>query len=207
MDLLIGGTNPVAVDIIAMKIMGLNIEDAPHVHMACYEGLGPAEADRIEIRGPSPDDVGCSFKRPVHNLSNGSCFKIHDGKACTGCEGYLHFVLNKLRRPDPTDESRLLIDRQLEKNINVFIGPETESPINPDETNIFMGTCRQHHADEADILIPGCPPHTEEIISGIFSCYKDAAKPKYADETEETKLREMVNSILDSQQNKERNSI
>jgi hypothetical protein len=33
------------------------------------------------------------------------------------------------------------------------------------------------------------------------------AKPKYADETEETKLRELLNSVLNSQTNEERNSI
>ena len=127
-----------------------------------------AEESKLHPRCfPSPDDVGCSFKRPVHNLRNGSCFKVHDGNACIGCEGYLHFVLNKLRRPDPADETRLLIDRQLEKNINVFIGPETDVPINPDETNIIMGTCQQHHADMADVHIPGCPPHMDIISEAI----------------------------------------
>jgi uncharacterized protein (DUF362 family) len=199
MDLLIGGTNPVAVDTVALKIMGLEVEDSPPVLMACHEGLGPVEWDRIEVRGPSVDEVSQHFKRPLLNLESGRCFKIHEGEACSGCKGYLHFVLNKLRRPDPLHEGELLIDRPFEKNINVCIGPQSGDAVNPDETNIFMGICQQHHADSGSIHLPGCPPHTEEIINGIFQFYKDVDRPKYADQTEEAKLGELLKSTLESQ--------
>jgi len=199
MDLLIGGTNPVAVDTVALKIMGLAVEDSPPVLMAYHESLGPIEWDCIEVRGPSINEVSQPFKRPLINLDNGKCFKIHDGDACSGCEGYLHFVLNKLRRPDPKHEGQLLIDRPFNKNVNVFIGPRSGDSINPDETNIFMGICQQHHADCRGSHLPGCPPHAEEIINGIFQFYKDVERPKYADKTEEAKLGELLKSILDSQ--------
>ncbi len=199
MDLLIGGTNPVAVDCVALKIMGLSVEDSPPVLMAYHEGLGPVERDRIEIRGPAIDDVICSFKKPLINLNSGKYFKVHDGDACSGCRGYLHFVLNKLWRPDTMHEGELLIDRPFKKNVNVFIGPHSGDSINPDETNIFMGICQQHHADCGGIHIPGCPPHTEEIINGIFQFYKDIERPKYADQTEEAKLGKLLRSILDVQ--------
>ena len=199
MDLLIGGTNPVAVDTVALKIMGLSVEDSPPVLMACHEGLGPINWDQIAVKGPSVDEVSSPFKRPRINLTNGKCFKIHDGDACSGCEGYLHFVLNKLRRPDPMHEGQLLIDRSFDKNVNVFIGPRSGDSINSDETNIFMGICQQHHADSGGSHLPGCPPHAEEIINGIFQFYKDVEKPKYADKTEEATLGELLKSILDSQ--------
>jgi len=199
MDLLIGGTNPVAVDSIALKIMGVNVEDSPPVLMAYHEGMGPIELEKIEIKGPPLNEVSCKFKKPFINLDSGKCFKIHDGDACSGCKGYLHFVLNKLRRPDAKHEGKQLIDRPFKKNINVFIGPHAGDSINPDEINIFMGICQQHHAGFDGIYIPGCPPHTEEIINGIFSLYKDVERPKYADKTEEAKLGELLKSILDSQ--------
>lgn len=201
MDLLIAGTNPVAVDTVALKLMGLTVEDSPPVLMAYHEGLGPIAEAQIEVRGPSLDEVRCFFKRPLINLTSGKYFKIHDGSACPGCRGYLHFVLNKLRRPDPRYQDQQLIDRPFEKNINVFIGPQTNSPVNPDETNIFMGICQQHHADSGGIHLPGCPPHAEEIINGIFQFYKDVEKVKYADKSEEAKLGELLNSILASLQN------
>ena len=203
MDLLLGGTNPVAVDTVALKVMGLKVFDSPPVLMACHEGLGPINWDHIEVKGPSIDEVSSPFKRPLLNLNNGKCFKIHDGDACSGCEGYLHFVLNKLRRPDPMHEGQLLIDRPFDKNVNVFIGPRSGDSINPDETNIFMGICQQHHADSGGSHLPGCPPHAEEIINGMFKFFKDIERPKYADKTEEAKLGEMLKSILDSQKGRE----
>jgi len=200
MDLLIGGTNPVAVDTVALKIMGVNVEDSPPVLMAYHEGMGPIELDKIEIKGPSLDEVSRNFKRPFINLDSGKCFKIHDGDACSGCRGYLHFVLNKLRRPDPRHEGQQLIDRPFKRDINVFIGPHAGDSINTDEVNIFMGICQQHHASFGGYHLPGCPPHAEEIINGIFRFYKDVERPKYADKTEEAKLGELLKSILDSQE-------
>jgi len=200
MDLLIGGTNPVAVDTVALKIMGVNVEDSPPVLMAYHEGMGPIELDKIEIKGPSLDEISHNFKRPFINLNSGTCFKVHDGDACSGCRGYLHFVLNKLRRPDPRHEGQQLIDRPFKRDINVFIGPHAGDSINPDEVNIFMGICQQHHASCGGYHLPGCPPHAEEIINGIFRFYKDIERPKYADKTEETKLGELLKSILDSQE-------
>jgi uncharacterized protein (DUF362 family) len=201
MDLLLGGTNPVAVDTVALKVMGLTVEDSPPVLMAYHEGLGPITEEQIDVRGPSIDEVSRPFKRPLINLTSGKCLKVHDGGACPGCKGYLHFVLNKLRRPDPLHHGQQLIDRPFEKNINIFIGPQTNSSIDPDEINIFMGICQQHHADSGGTHLPGCPPHAEEIINGIFQFYKDVEKVKYADKTEEAKLGELLKSILASLHN------
>jgi uncharacterized protein (DUF362 family) len=200
MDLLIGGTNPVAVDTVALKIMGLTVEDSPPVLMAYHEGLGPIAWDCIKVKGASLEEVSDPFKRPFINLESGRCFKIHDGDACSGCRGYLHFVLNKLRRPDPREEGQQLIDRTFERRVNVFLGPRAGDAINAEEDNIFMGICQQHHAGGSSIHLPGCPPHAEEIIKGIFSFYQDLERPKYADKTEEEKLGEILKSILNEQE-------
>ena len=197
MDILIGGTNPVAVDTVALKIMGLTVYESPPVLMAYHEGMGPVEWDHIEVKGPSLDELSCSFKRPVLNLTDGKCFKINDGGACLGCRGYLHFVLNKLRRPDPLHEGKHLIDRPFEKDITILIGPYAGESIEPDESTVFMGMCQQHHAECGGTYLPGCPPHAEEIINGIFQFYKDVERPQYADQTEEAKLRELLKSVLE----------
>jgi len=196
MDVLIGGTNPVAVDTVALKIMGLTVYESPPVLMAYHEGMGPVEWDHIEVKGPSLDELSCSFKRPLLNLTDGKCFKIKDGSACLGCRGYLHFVLNKLRRPDPLHEGKHLIDRPFKKDITIVIGPDAGESIEPDESTVFMGMCQQHHAECGGTFLPGCPPHAEEIINGIFQFYKDVERPQYADQTEEAKLRELLQSVL-----------
>lgn len=195
MNLLVGGTNPVAVDAVTMRIMGLEPSASLHVHLAYMQGLGPVEVEKINIIGPSIEGVKNPFKLPEINLNSGRDFIIHVGNACPGCRGYLHFALNKLRRPDPKDPSRLIIDRPFDKKVNIFLGPYTESDINPEETNIFMGICQQHHA-ETGTHLPGCPPHAEVIMKGVFGLFPDVEKPKYADKTEEERLEEMLKEVL-----------
>jgi len=195
MNLLIGGTNPVAVDATAMRIMGIDPQTSPPVFLACLQGLGPIEEERISILGPSIEEVKRPFKQPEINLNSGMDFKIHDGNACAGCRGYLHFVLNKLRRIDPQDNNRLLIDRPFQQKVHIFLGPETSEPIDKKAINIFMGMCQGHHAPLGTHL-PGCPPHAEVIMKGIFNLFPDVERPKYADATEEEKLGAMLNEIL-----------
>jgi len=195
MDLLIGGTNPVAVDAVAMRVMGLDPVTSPPVFLAYMQGMGPIENEKINIIGPSIDEVASPFKQPEINVKSGRDFIIHVGSACSGCTGYLHFVLNKLRKFDPKDESRMLIDRPFDRKVNIFLGPVNQHTINPDETNIFMGICQQHNA-EIGTHLPGCPPHAEAIVNGIFGLFPDIERPQYADKSEEAKLGEMLQEIL-----------
>jgi uncharacterized protein (DUF362 family) len=195
MDLLIGGSNPVAVDAVAMRVMGMDPLSSPPVRLAWLQGLGPLEEDRIEVIGPSIEEVKDPFKQPEINLSGGRDITIHADRACSGCRGYLHFVLMKLRKPDPLDPSRNLIDRPFTKKVNIYLGPGTGYAIDPGAENIFLGICRQQHAGEG-VHLPGCPPHAEVLVNGIFSLFPDVEKPKYADESEEKKLGEMLGQIL-----------
>ena len=195
MNLLIGGTNTVAVDAVTMRIMGLDPALSPPVRLAYMQGLGPLEPEKISILGASIDEVTSPFKQPVIDLSGGHDFRVHDDNACPGCKGYLHYVLNKLRRPDPKNPGNLLIERPFEKKVNVFLGPVTKVKPNPKETNIFMGICQQHHAGKGKHLA-GCPPHAEVIMKGIFSLYQDIERPQYADKHAEDKLEAMLEEVL-----------
>lgn len=195
MDILIGGTNPVAVDTVAMKIMGLDPAMSPPVWMAYMQGLGPVEPERIIVIGSAIAEVASPFKLPEINIEGGKDVTVHAGNACPGCRGYLHFVLNKLRRGDPRDPDRLLIDRPFDKKVHIYLGPDTEGEIDPGATNIFMGICQQHNAGMG-IPLQGCPPHAEVIMNGIFSLFPDVERPKYADETEEARLEKMLKEVL-----------
>ncbi|MCX7856425.1 MAG: DUF362 domain-containing protein [Deltaproteobacteria bacterium] len=197
MNLLIAGENPVAVDATCMRIMGLDPKDSPPVLLAYIQGFGPIESEKIKIVGASVEEVRSPFKLPEINLSGGMNLKIHYDGACSGCRGYLHFVVHKLRRPDPKEPEKLLIDRPFEKPINIYLGPYEGKGINPNETNIFMGMCQLHNKDKG-IHLPGCPPHAEVILKGIFQFFPDVLPPKYADETEEAKLERMLEEVLKS---------
>jgi len=196
MNLLIGGTNPVAVDATTMRIMGLDPALSPPVMMAYMQGLGPMEQDKIHVVGTSVEEArGSAFKEAEIDVRGGRNFVVHDGRACNGCRGYLHFVLHKLRRPDPRNPESLLLDRPFEKKVNVFLGPDTGTKPNPEETNIFMGVCQQHHAEKGKHL-PGCPPHAEVIMKGLFGLFPDVERAKYANESSEAKLERMLEEVL-----------
>jgi uncharacterized protein (DUF362 family) len=195
MNLLIGGENPVAVDAVTMRVMGLDPHISPPVLLAYMQGFGPIEPENIEVLGTPIDKVAKPFKQPFLNLESGKYFKVHGTDACTGCRGYLHFALNKLRRPDPADPSRLLIDRPFEPKVNIYLGPYEGANADPKETNIFMGICQLHHTENGMSLV-GCPPHAEVIMNGIFSLFPDVERPKYADDTEEAKLERMLKEAL-----------
>ena len=195
MNLLIGGTNPVAVDAATMRIMGFDPVLSPPVMLAYMQGLGPIEPEKIHVLGASVEEVRDDFKEAEVDVSGGKKFVVHDGRACKGCKGYLHYVLHKLRRPDPKNPESLLIDRPFEKRVNVFLGPDTEVEPNPEETNVFMGICQQHHAGMGKHL-PGCPPHAEVIMNGIFGLFPDVERPRYADEHAEDKLEKMLMEVL-----------
>jgi len=196
MNMLIGGTNPVAVDTVTMRIMGLDPVRSSPVFLAYMQGLGPMEPEKIKTVGAPVDEVMSPFKEAVIDLTHGENFKIHADNACLGCRGYLHYVLNKLRRPDPKNPGKLLIDRPFKKKVNVFLGPVTDAEPNPDETNVFLGICQQHHADQGKHL-PGCPPHAEVMMKGLFSLYPDIKRPTYADENAEDKLEGMLKALLE----------
>jgi uncharacterized protein (DUF362 family) len=195
MNLLIGGTNAVAVDATTMRIMGLDPMLSPPVMIAYMQGLGPIEPEKIQVVGPSVEEVRSGFQTAEIDVRGGRDFVVHDGRACNGCRGYLHFVLHKLRRPDPKNQESPLLDRRFEKKVNVFLGPETETQPNPEETNIFMGLCQQHHAEMGKHL-PGCPPHAEVIMKGLFGLFPDVEKAKYANESSEAKLERMLEEVL-----------
>jgi len=195
MNLLIGGTNPVAVDATTMRIMGFDPVLSPPVMLAYMQGLGPIEPEKIHVLGASVEEVRDAFKEAEVDVNGGHEVMVHDGRACDGCKGYLHYVLHKLRRPDPKNPERLLIDRPFEKKVNVFLGPDTEVELNPEETNVFMGICQQHHAGMGKHL-PGCPPHAEVIMKGLFGLFPDVDRPRYADEHAEDKLEKMLMEVL-----------
>jgi uncharacterized protein (DUF362 family) len=195
MNVLIGGANPVAVDAVASRVMGLDPAVSLPVLLAHLQGLGSIDERKITVVGTPIAEVARPFKQPAIDVTGGEDFVVHDGGACPGCRGYLHFVLSKLRKPDPAQPSRLLTDRPFRPKVNIFLGPRTDGEIDPREKNVFMGICQQHHADAGNHL-PGCPPHAEVIMNGIFEHFPDVERPKYADETEETKLQKMLSEIL-----------
>ena len=150
-------------------------------------------------------DCASNFCEATHRIcldmctDDGSCAS---GLACTGAfvelpgGGPVTTVRMCLGGPDPLNSGDLLIDRALEKRVNLFLGPDTVREIDPEATNIIMGACQQHNAAKEGPHLSGCPSHTEEIIGGIFGLYPDVQRPGYADKPEASRLGDLLKTIL-----------
>ncbi|MEW5733355.1 MAG: DUF362 domain-containing protein [Thermodesulfobacteriota bacterium] len=96
-DLVIGGTDGVAADAVAARVMGYDPFDVPHLKLAAEQSLGIANTDRIELDGTLPpvsEPVPWEF-RP--HFPEGIRFVKGKERACyEGCVGHAEQVLELL---------------------------------------------------------------------------------------------------------------
>ena len=64
MGVIIAGTNPLATDMVAARVMGFRAEEVPTFAFARKAGMEPSTLEGVEVRGESIGDVERSFKRP-----------------------------------------------------------------------------------------------------------------------------------------------
>ena len=65
MNLVIAGTDPVAVDAVGAAVMGINPKNVKHLRLAEKKGLGTCNLEQIEIIGESIESVKKKFKRTL----------------------------------------------------------------------------------------------------------------------------------------------
>lgn len=64
MNLVLAGTDVVAVDTVGAAVMGFELKEAEHLVRAGRDGLGENDLDKIEVRGEKIEDVARPFKKP-----------------------------------------------------------------------------------------------------------------------------------------------
>lgn len=62
-NIVLAGSDPVAVDTVALNFMGFTVEEALHVQLAAKEGLGISDLNRIKIVGADLDSIRTRFQR------------------------------------------------------------------------------------------------------------------------------------------------
>ena len=63
-DMIIAGTNPLATDMVAARIMGFEKTEVPTFTKAIESGMKPSSLDEIEIRGEKVGNVQLALKKP-----------------------------------------------------------------------------------------------------------------------------------------------
>ncbi|MGD0328992.1 MAG: DUF362 domain-containing protein [Nitrososphaeria archaeon] len=164
MDLIVAGRDAVSVDAVCAKIMGFDPSKIRTISLACEEGLGIGDLEKIKIRGVSIESVMCKFRDPQSVIvETYPDLTLLDEQACTACEGELQSPLFYIRQAGLADQL---------KGLTVVMGKQAVTP----EVNgkvLFMGKCVWEYRNKGP-FVDGCPPHggwalTEKIceICGI----------------------------------------
>ncbi len=70
MNLVIAGTDPVAVDAVGAAVMGINPKNVKHLRLAEKKGLGTCDLEQIEIAGEVGESIESVKKKFRRSLSS-----------------------------------------------------------------------------------------------------------------------------------------
>lgn len=156
--LIIAGTDPVAVDATAARIMGMEARDVDHIRIAWELGLGEIETDKIEIRGLpvnqakhpfDPARPGCGAIIDRLGIKGIRTFGWNPGLAGSECSGCFDTVSGALWafRGDVA---------HIEKPLDILIGPR-EFPEEAGSNVLLYGDCQVRNRKKG-VWVRGCPP-------------------------------------------------
>lgn len=151
--ILLVGTNPVATDSIAARIMNFSPSEVPHLVLAHERGLGPISLEEIRTIGENLAEVTMTFKRPPTALeTHYPGFEVLVGRACSGCLGGFIWTMAK-----ENQRGTLAKIRRRYPKVTIAIGPGVR-PEPQDPTPILLiGNCQSTNRSLGTYL-PGCPP-------------------------------------------------
>jgi uncharacterized protein (DUF362 family) len=70
LGIVVAGVNPVSVDAVCSRIMGLDPADIAHIASAHGRGLGEMDVDAIEVVGDGWERYACDFERPYSLMAS-----------------------------------------------------------------------------------------------------------------------------------------
>lgn len=102
----VAGTDMVAIDATACRMVGLPIEDVPYFDAALEKGLGVFDEELIEIRGNRINEVKRNLFLPY--LEGFEAFPEYTyfiERGCSSCQGLAAFTMSKLKSLDQYHEN------------------------------------------------------------------------------------------------------
>ena len=142
--------NVVALDAVAVSLMGLEPRQVKLLAMAAEAGLGPARLDDIEVRGERLEAHRRAFELPFvafrRKFPNLTLLHEH---ACSGCLGNLFSALPFAGKPPREDYPAIQLGRG-----------------DPPPGSLLVGDCAIRGA-EGGPAVPGCPPKIADIMKAM----------------------------------------
>lgn len=155
MDLIIAGKDPLAVDAISARVMGIDPKTIRHLTLAEAHGLGTIDPEWIQVVGNRVADVRHKFKTVEDVVKEDvdlSQFRlIYGDNACTGCRSVVYYWLKTLK-----EQKRIgcLKGMTILMGKNNFILPEVEK-----ERLLLVGICTKS-LKKRGRYVEGCPPYS-----------------------------------------------
>ncbi len=154
MDTVIAGYDPVAVDTVCSKIMGIDPEKVQHLKWAAEKGIGTMK--NVELRGLKIEEVARKFRTPIDQVNEEhEKIKIHDFGSCSGCHGRVATIVNHIE------------DSSLQESVDVYVGPRAVLPDESRGIEFFIGDCMKPYVRDKGVYIGGCPPTIQSIKNGL----------------------------------------
>jgi uncharacterized protein (DUF362 family) len=150
MNTLIAGFDPVAVDAVSCRVMGLNPLEIRHLRLAHERQLGRILPEEIEIVGRSLESVVHPMRvEPSETVQDAENILIIEGRGCSGCS-----VTNRLALSffSPQDLKKL-------GDITLVVGDAGSMAYQPRGRCFFVGNCAaRSRKGKEGVPIEGCPP-------------------------------------------------
>ncbi len=155
MGLILAGSDPVALDSVCSRLMGLDPSKIQYLSLAHEAGLGILDTSKIDVVGERPEDVGRKFLPFTEALqARYRSVELIEKNACTGCIGEISNSLGFLKLSGLTKIG----------DLKLIVG--TPDVIPEEGEMVIVGICAEKFK-EAGIYVPGCPPHGREIALAV----------------------------------------
>jgi len=150
MGCIVGSTDPVAADLVACHMVGLDPAICDYFEAAEEAGLGTCQMDDIEVVGKTIDEVYKKMWLPyMEGLDGWPEYRILHEHACSSCQALLAINMEKLKAVGEYDKHTDMV---------IVAGKKDSLPTDvPKDKLILHGNCLRKWKDQG-IFIEGCPP-------------------------------------------------
>ncbi len=149
LNLLLAGTDAVAVDTVIARIMGIDPAEVLALSLAQSMGYGVWDEREIQILGAPLSEVRRPFVRAEASLPS-DMGKIHfQEQPCTACRDSLRLALDRLRN--------LGIPLEPFSRLEISLGSQAKPAVSSSAIHVPIGNC-QKQCRHLPHYVPGCPP-------------------------------------------------
>lgn len=166
------GTDPVTVDAVGCRLMGIDPAEVEHLRLAADMGLGTLNA---EIKGDRLEDCAKKFKRPEMDMMR--LMGLHNQRtalACSMCGGSAREgLITSAKNPAKWAGSLMpVLGQMVFGRIDFVYGKEASVPPKARKV-IAVGNCTRHLKDDPRVVwVEGCPPSPEMLAEAFAKLNK-----------------------------------